>query len=337
MDLMNSNVTLAKESPVSVHPWHHCHNCGAAPITGKRFQCDSCPIGPENDLCDSCYELLKNGKIKHPKEGAAHSSVIKDHVFSVHVGRPITDFDEWFRVNHSPAKVPWLPSMFIVRPIFTAGYDSSIGGYGFVVHSPIPGPKGEQILFITALHVMDEIIKLKKIDSSDRNKNYSGRELPAMITEVSLFNVFSSNWMMNFLANAGPMLVLPNARTEDEEPYSDRDMAAFWVKDKGDLIPAKLAGEQPKKGDVIWQATRSEDGWGMKLFKGVVAEITERSMVFIYEDASEKPKYTSGSPMINVNGEVVGIVVGGGCLKNERLGHANHVGNIRRHLASALR
>jgi hypothetical protein len=57
--------------------------------------------------------------------------------------------------------------------------------------------------------------------------------------------------------------------------------------------------------------------------------------VFKYEDPAEKPKYLSGSPLVNRMGEVVGIIVGHGDLNGRKFGHGNHVDNIRRHLKSS--
>jgi hypothetical protein len=204
-----------------------------------------------------------------------------------------------------------------------------MAGYGFVVKL---GP-GHPPVLLTALHVMDEMIKNKGIDSTAKNGHYTGKELPAVITGVNIYDVFASNWMMAPLGDAGPMLVLPEARTDEDEPYSDRDIAAFWVKDPKGLTPAVLAAEPPSVGDPLWLNAMSSDEPGKTLFKAVVVEITGRSMIFKYEEPGEKPKYTSGAPMVNKGGEVAGIIVGGGEFKKNKLGHANHVGNIRRHLA----
>jgi hypothetical protein len=332
---MNANSADAGTNEVEmVHLWNHCHNCDARPIKGRRFHCETCPEGPDNDLCEPCYELLKKGKIIHPaKDSLAASQGIKDHRFTLHEGKPITLYREWLNVSHPNAPHPSLPYPFVVRPIFTAGPDAAIGGYAFVVSSE----EYHQPVLLTALHVMDALIKQKGIDTTVSNKNYTGKELPAVITEVSLFNVFADNWMMAPLGTAGSMWVLPDARTDDEEPYSDRDIAAFRVPPAGakDIKPAPLARQSPAKGDPVWVLTRFPDKPAPQLFKAVVVEITDRSMVFMYEDPAEKPQYASGSPVVNKNGEVVAVLVGGGDLNEQKLGHGNHVNNIRRHLAGS--
>jgi len=312
-----------------IHVWNHCHNCNAAPIVGRRFHCESCPDGPDTDLCEPCYEKFKEGKIIHPAEDSSAALLeIKEHRFEVLEGKPSDQYESWLPISHPAAPTPGTPGHFVVRPIFSVGMESFIGGCAFAAMvEENSGP-----LLLTALHVMDEIIKQKGIDCSEQNKSYTGRELPAIITHVDIYDIFAPNWMTEHLGTAGPMLVLPNARTGGEEPYSDRDIAAFRVRDAGRLTPVPLAHRPPVVGDPVWQAARSPEKPGRQLFKAVVVEITDRTLVFKYENQEKKPKYISGSPVLNKNGEIVGISVGGGEFKGALLGHANHVGNIREHL-----
>jgi hypothetical protein len=329
---MNANSPTSSNEEL-FHIWHQCHNCEAAPIVGQRYHCETCPAGPDNDLCEKCYQLLQKGEVKHPPEESLSSAIgTKDHEFTTHEGKASHVYEPWLQVPHPNIPDPQVPYPFVVRPIFTSGADAAMAGYAFVVNLEGSHPP----VLLTGLHVMDEMIKKKGIDCTVENKNYTGKELPAVITEVNIYDVFADNWMMAPLGTAGPMLVLPNARIDDEEPYSDRDIAAFWVKDPGDLHPTSLAQQTPSIGDPIWLVARPNKDSGKNLLKAVVVEITDRSMVFKYENPGEKPKYTSGAPMINKDGGVVGIIVGGGEFKNQSLGHANHVGNIRKHLSDSL-
>ncbi len=314
----------------TIHVWHHCHNCNAAPITGKRHHCESCPDGPDNDLCESCYDLLQKGKITHPlADTPAAAANIKEHHFETLEGKPAGMYEKWLEVKRPTVPAPAVADGFVLRPIFEAGGDSVIGGYSFVAQK-----EGTPVL-LTALHVMDEMIKKQDVDCSAGNTGYSGRELPAVITGVGIYHIFAERWMFEHLGTAGPMLVLPGAGTGDEEPFSSRDIAAFQVKDTGNLNPAPLAKETPKVGDPVWLAIQVPNS-NQRTLKAVIVEITENSMVFIFNDLEDKTKYTSGAPVLNQNGEVVGINVGGGKIKNHRLGHANHVGNIRRHLETEV-
>ncbi len=333
------NVQIKMDAGVVVHLWNHCHHCHAEPIIGRRYECQSCPSGPDIDLCEPCYELWGRGEVEHPaKDSVASDLTITEHRFEMFEGKPLASFQDWLLVKHPVAADPIVPKQAVLRPIFSAGVDSVIGSYAFVAR--LEGAK--RPLILTALHVMDELIKKLGIDCSlgredDKIRNYTGKELPAVVTEVNLFDVFAANWMMAPIGNGGPMLVLPDAATGAEEPYSNRDIAAFWVHsaDAGHFNPLPLAQSAPRVGEPVWLAARRMDNSGKRTLKAVVVECTERSLVFKYEGDGEKPKYTSGAPILNGKGEVVGINVGGGRLNEENLGHANHIENIRRHLSNA--
>lgn len=316
----------------NVHIWNRCHHCEAAPIIGKRFHCETCPDGPDNDLCEPCYQKYLNKEIPHPAEDVQTSILtVTEHCFVEEEGKPAHLFEHWVETSHPDYKAPVAPARFVVRPIFTAGYDSVIGGYAFAVKTA----QQSRPILLTALHVMDELIKMKGIDCSVDNENYSGKELPAVVTEVGLYDVFATKWMMAPLGNAGPMLVLPGARSGDEEPFSDRDIAAFYIESGADIAPVLLAETAPGVGEPVWLVAQEPEGTACRLFGAVVVEQTDRSLVFKFEDFEGELKYTSGAPLVNRNGEVVGINVGGGKLKNQKVGHANHSANIRRHLSNA--
>ena len=319
-------VTSHTEEPI--HIWHHCHHCKAAPIVGKRYHCETCPAGPDNDLCETCYDLFLKGQIKHPAEESYADTLGMDtHHFTSHEGKSPHLYESWLSVPHPPVPEPPLPHPFVVRPIFTSHGDSVMAGYAFAVKID-----GRHSFLLTALHVMDEMIKKKGIDCTDANTHYTGKELPAVITEVNIYDIFAPNWMLAPLGSAGPMLVLPDARTSDEEPYSHRDIAVFTLEDTSELKLPSLAQQPPASGEPVWLIARPGQPHHKNAFKAVVVEQTDRSLVFKYESPEEKPGHTSGAPMLNKHGEVVGIIVGGGEFRGHKLGHANHAGNIRKHL-----
>jgi hypothetical protein len=65
-------------------------------------------------------------------------------------------------------------------------------------------------------------------------------------------------------------------------------------------------------------------------------EKTQRSFVFRYEEAKEIPKYTSGAPILDRRGDVVGINTGIGRISGREFGHANPLSSILAHLEGAL-
>jgi hypothetical protein len=309
-----------------IHVWNRCHACGAQPIVGLRFECQSCPVGPDNDLCEPCHRLFEQGRVQHPAPDTREAPP-GPHVFRAFEGVARERLLPWLAVPWPEAPAPTVPSHFVVRPEFRSGPESFFGSYGFVVAAEDGGAP----LMLTALHVMDELIKYLRIDCSIANTAYTGRELPPLVTGVRLYDVYAPQWMLAELGTAGAMLTLPDARIPEREPYSTCDIAAFRVA-PSNVRPARLAAVPPAVGEPLWLAVNLGRGAQGRTLAAVAVEITERAFIFRYAPATTMPPFTSGAPLINRAGEVVGINVGGGALDGHRLGHGNPVASVRRHL-----
>lgn len=316
-------------SSESVHLWYKCHHCGARPIAGVRFTCTACPAGPDNDLCEACYRRYRGGEISHPAEHSFAAALgIREHEFESSEGEPREKFLAWLEPVHPAAAEPPVAEGFVLRPEFRCGGESYLASHAFAVEAP-----GEsRPVVLTALHVMDELIKKRGIDATLANQGYTGRELPALVTQVVLYDVFAVNWILAELGEAGPMLVLPEARTGEDEPFSSRDIAAFRLRGAGRCAPRRLAERRPEVGDPVWLAARRQGETARRPAKAVVVESTAETLVFRYQEPDLQAPYASGAPILDRAGDVVGLKVGGGWLDGHKLGHANHVESIRRHL-----
>jgi len=312
-----------------VHVWCRCHACGAQPIGGLRFECQTCPIGPDNDLCERCYLALEQGQVQHPMPGSfaqlARISSDRPHSFRSVAGRVRDASASWLTVPDAEATAPNFKPGFVVRPEFHSKRESFIGPYAFVVDGP-------PTFLLTALHVLGGLIQAKGIDCSSTNQTYSGRELPAILTKVNLFDAFAPNWVLSDLGTAGPMLPLPDARIGEEEPFSQRDIAAFRIQQSAKVSPARLAQHPPRVGEPVWLVAKPEARQLARAIQAVVVEETEKTFVFRYKVLECIPPHSSGAPLIDRQGEVVGINVGAGMLDGHYLGHASHVTTIRQYL-----
>ena len=306
-----------------IHLWQHCHHCNESPITGVRYECQDCPAGPDIDLCSTCFELYKQGKICHPQE-KTHFSEDTLHKFLSRRGELAKPIDSWLDIPMPEGNDPQVENGFVVRPEFCFAGKSVFGGHGFVVNTS----KG--LIFLTALHVLDEVIKKSNIDASVENNQYTGKELPQVINTVNLYDVMEDKWMFYDIGLCGEMMVLPDARVGEIEPISYRDISAFTLKESINIRAGTLAMNCPDIGEPIWLVSKMSDRSRSR--EAVVVDKTAHSFVFRYESNEPLPKYCSGAPLLNKNGQVVAINVGGGFFKNQRFGHANHVGNIRQHL-----
>jgi hypothetical protein len=138
--------------------------------------------------------------------------------------------------------------------------------------------------------------------------------------------------MLAALGTAGDMLPLPNARIGGVEPYSQRDIAAFHVGEPTSFHPLPLAAAPPAVSESILLAVNPRRGARERTIQAVVVEITEETFVFRFATQTKIPPYTSGAPLLNRVGEVVGINIGGGMLDGHRIGHGSHVASVRHHL-----
>jgi hypothetical protein len=229
--------------------------------------------------------------------------------------------DRWLAVPDARGREPRAQRGSLVRPEFCFRKSSTFAGYGFVVET-VHGP-----LFLTALHVLDEIIKTKGIDASPDSLNYTGRELPAVVEQVNLYDVFEKKWMFHVVGRCKRMYVLPDARVGDDEPISHRDIAAFPVHEGTSIRTIPLALRSPDVGEPVWLATKEA-----QCCKAIVVEKTARTLVFRYAVTGGLPKHSSGAPIVDENGHAVAINVGTGTFSGRLLGHGNQVESIRRHL-----
>ncbi len=305
-----------------IHFWDRCSHCGVRPIPNLRYHCKTCPAGPDNDFCEVCYKAYLRGDIEHPHINTINEK--KMHEFVSIEGKSSEQYEQWITIPQPNVVAPSIKHGFLVRPEFKSGHDSYFGSQGFIVES------AKENILITALHVLDGLIKKALIDATAQNKTYTGKELPKLISCVNLYDVLEDKWMFHDMGTAGPMIVLPDARMDDEEPYSHRDIAAFLIKENKMIRPGRLASVTPDVGESVWLAAKVTDNGN--IHKAVVVEKTERSFIFRYKDSSLNLKLTSGAPILNKGGEVVGINIGGGFYSKQHFGHANHVENIIRHL-----
>ena len=288
----------------------------------------SCPAGPDNDLCEACYRAFERGRVEHPAPGSyAKRTGRVGHAFRVREGASPDRYKPWLAVPRPDARGASVPDRFVVRPEFCAGRESFFGPYAFVVDSE----DGGQPLVLTALHVMDDLIKSVGPDCTVQNLSYTGEELPGVVTEVRLYDVFAENWMVAELGSARSMLVLPEARVGEEEPLSDRDVAAFRVSQSARVTVGRLAAETPRPGDPVWLVSRRPAS-NLRTIGAVVVETTDRTFILRFANPEEIAPYSSGAPLLDQKGAVVGINVGSGWFCGQRFGHGNHARSIRRHL-----
>jgi hypothetical protein len=298
-----------------LHVWQRCHGCDAAPIVGVRFDCRSCPEGPDSSLCEHCYEKYRRGSLPHPRPASAFGHLaLPTHDFQQHEGTSREAYAAWARVPDARCPPPAVPDRFVLRPEFRRGDVSAIGTYAFALDAP------PCRLVVTALHVLDELAAL-----AAGTPTTAARQ----VDHVELYDVFAPQWMFAHLGSVGDMLTLPLAATGDPEPYCQRDVAAFAASVHSPFVHVPLAPRSPQVGDPVWLATNPAAR------AAVVVEASERALIFRFADSPRLRRATSGAPLLDRHGHVAGINVGGGALDGRQFGHAVHAESLRKQLASA--
>ena len=123
------------------------------------------------------------------------------------------------------------------------------------------------------------------------------------------------------------------------------DLALFRLPASFDRISAgnqapfhalPLAAADPKLGDPVWLAAEVL-GSTARLHEAKVVEIKPTFLFIEYAGAPLDLTATSGAPIVNAAGEVVGISLGGGLDNGKTIGAAGPVSSIRKNLSEATK
>jgi hypothetical protein len=220
-------------------------------------------------------------------------------------------------VPEAPTGPPKLPSNTVLRPTFATTEGDINAGTAFLVKR-----EDGKILLLTAHHLFGE--------AGGHSRNIPGAELPKVFKELTATSSDDATMKVKSVT----VLPLVDARPQDQDGYG-HDLAAFVVTDPGNAGVLELAPEPPKKGDHVWlaaQVTGSKD----RLFHARVEGIGARGMQYGFDDRPELPG-TSGAPVVDARGHVVGIHLAGGEMNGTLHGAGGSVTTIRAMLASAAK
>jgi len=212
-----------------------------------------------------------------------------------------------------------VPKSTLLKPEFTSDEFKYKAGSSFVVSYE------KNIFLLTAHHLFGPAAGL--------NKRYSRKELASLAPSVRAF-LFDSGE----LHTVSNQFVPANDGAEYKRGDATQDLAIFKI-DNTQLDSLTLAKTAPSKGDVVYLYARlKNDSVGDTLLhSATVTESSGQILEYRYHNRFLNPRATSGAPVLNQSGEVVGLnVAAAGVPIFNWKGRANPVSSIRHLLDVSL-
>ena len=221
-----------------------------------------------------------------------------------------------------PSRSAGLPAVgvFVVRPEFLVQGQPLAAGTAFAAKW-----EGEaRPILLTALHLFGP--------AGGLNFALAGEQLPGAVASVTLRDLATDAE----IGRGGSAILLRGCYPLGRDAAGD--VAAFWLTPDVRLSPVPLARELPNSGHRVWLAGQTIDAPNapQQLFAATVSEANQTRLVYVFDRRIEL-QATSGAPVVNAAGELVGIHLGGGEQLGKSMGIANPVTSIREKLGSALR
>lgn len=207
----------------------------------------------------------------------------------------------WF-IPQSPAK-PDVAQFPLFRPHYDFKNEVFSAGTSFLAKLP-----GHREVFLLSVHHAFG-------PAGGLDRDYLGWELKALLRDVEArpiqagFSKFTSKKMVVF---------------EDAESNEDPtlDLSAFRVVGAEETWVMKLRPNPPKPGEKVWLFAQVQGSQEL-LHQATVVRGDKTSLVFKYTNPSLKLWATSGAPIIDANGHVLGLNVSMSNQNGELLGFAN--------------
>jgi hypothetical protein len=223
----------------------------------------------------------------------------------------------------SAARNPSPAPNLALRPVITlVGGRQIKAGTAFALSLP-----DGRLAAVTALHLFGE--------AGGYDRDIPANLLANTVLRVDLYNMDYSKK----LATAKKALVHTGylGRMRGREYDISGDVAVFEIESGSTLTPTQLASEV-KAGEPVWVVGReyNDAGESPKRFPGTVAEIGDFGTAVALR-ARFEPRGFSGGPVVNAQGQIVGIVIGGGEIDGRNIALVNPAKAIRERMGSLLK
>jgi len=182
----------------------------------------------------------------------------------------------------------------VCRPTFKVDAKSYEAGTAFLLASARP-------LLLTAHHLFGP--------DGGLAKSLTWQDMPAHAHVVSCKPIGTGRPISGEVAVA-----IPGAHSMDpaEQSGTINDVAVFRASPDSSVVPSlTLAVSSPKEGDRVFLIAEVE-GSDSPLHPAHVLGLQNGALLFAYDDPKLELQATSGAPIVNTDGKVVGLNLGGG-------------------------
>jgi len=222
------------------------------------------------------------------------------------------------------AEPPKVPQNVLVKPTFLLANGSWSGGTGFLLRRP----GRAETLLVTCHHLFGPATgREKQMTAADIARDVCGAVGLSMQDRKTI-------------VVANTYLAVADARAIDDAG-TERDLALFIVQSGGEKPGAtaalELADGKPRLGDTVYVFARLRSEAEPKLFAATVGEVADKWLAYAFKDKTIELAGTSGAPVLDESGHVVGMNLSGGEQNGQLVGIANPATAMREAIAAAGR
>ena len=210
-----------------------------------------------------------------------------------------------FFVAFAAFAAPTPPADVVYSPVFHHEKQTLAAGTAFVVQTP------EGTFLLTAQHLFGP--------AGDLPRDLTPAETKQFVSSVSATSLTHSTVKLT----SSDMLLIPSAKKFSQED-AGHDVAAFRLaKYQGASLP--LAAALPGAGESVYLLAVPRGEQKLRLVPAKVIQAGENGLEYAFDEGKVNLGATSGAPVLNEKGEVVGINLGGGTLGDKTVGIADPV------------
>lgn len=209
--------------------------------------------------------------------------------------------------------------------ILHSTYDTAIGTFSAGTAFILALKNDKDFYVLTALHIFGP--------KGGLNKQIESKDLNGFIHNIAYNDAFN-NEKINITTKP---ITIPGAKVDGI--HANTDLAVFKLLSKKGTPFFRLNTDLLKIGQHVWLATSLIDAKSKKqtLYEAVVTKSDNTDLRFKYFNPKILLTSTSGSPILNAKGEVVGLNLGGIRSTNELIGEANPAISIKKLIENAVK